>query len=58
MRFRGWPGQLYPYTVKELTSWGKERGQGDDTTAVMAKVSHNLSNTQIDAIAAFLSYQE
>ena len=51
-------GQLYPYTVKELTSWGKERGQGDDTTAVMAKVSHNLSNTQIDAIAAFLSYQE
>ena len=30
-------GQLYPYTVKELENWDKERGQGpdSDTSAVI-----------------------
>jgi len=52
-------GQLYPYTVKQLTGWTKERGQAsakDDTTAVMSPISHNLTPPQIDAIAAYLSY--
>jgi cytochrome c553 len=52
-------GQLYPYTVKQLSGWSKERGQAaakDDTTAVMTSISHNLTAPQIDAIAAYLSY--
>jgi cytochrome c553 len=52
-------GQLFPYTVKELTNWGKERGQGgtkDDTSAIMAPTAHNLTQSQIAAIAAYLSY--
>jgi cytochrome c553 len=52
-------GQLYPYTVRQLSGWSKERGQAaakDDTTAVMTSISHNLTPPQIDAIAAYLSY--
>jgi cytochrome c553 len=52
-------GQLFPYTVKELVNWSKERGQGgtkDDTSAVMAPTAHNLTQSQIAAIAAYLSY--
>ena len=52
-------GQLFPYTVKELTNWSKERGQGgtkDDTSALMAPTAHNLTQSQISAIAAYLSY--
>jgi cytochrome c553 len=52
-------GQLFPYTVKELTNWGKERGQGlvkDDTSAIMVPTTHNLTQSQIVAIAAYLSY--
>jgi cytochrome c553 len=52
-------GQLYAYTVKELTRWDKERGQSsaaDDTRAVMLPIAHNLSQSQISAIAAYLSY--
>ena len=52
-------GQLYPYTVKQLAGWTKDRGQAsakDDTTAVMVPISHNLTPPQIDAIAAYLSY--
>jgi cytochrome c553 len=52
-------GQLFPYTVKELTNWSKERGQGgtkDDTSAIMAPTAHNLTQSQIAAIAAYLSY--
>jgi cytochrome c553 len=51
--------QLFPYTVKELTNWSKERGQGgtkDDTSAIMAPTAHNLTQSQIAAIAAYLSY--
>ena len=52
-------GQLFPYTVKELTNWTRERGQGgtkDDTSAIMAPTAHNLTPSQIAAIAAYLSY--
>jgi len=52
-------GQLYPYIVKELVNWSKERGQnpgGEDTSAVMAPIAQSLSRSQIDAIAAYLSY--
>jgi cytochrome c553 len=52
-------GQLFPYTVKELTNWSKERGQGSraqDTSAIMAATAHNLTQSQIAAIAAYISY--
>jgi cytochrome c553 len=52
-------GQLYPYVIKELTNWGKERGQNParpDTSAIMSPVAHSLNKTQIEAVAAFVSY--
>jgi cytochrome c553 len=51
-------GQLFAYTVKELTNWSKERGQGagGDTSAIMVPTAHNLTQSQIAAIAAYLSY--
>ncbi len=52
-------GQLYPYVVKSLTNWGKERGQipgRPDTSAVMQPVVHSLTKSQIDAVAAYVSY--
>jgi cytochrome c553 len=52
-------GQLYAYTVKELTNWSRERGQGpvkDDASAVMTPIAHALSSAQVSAIAAYLSY--
>jgi cytochrome c553 len=52
-------GQLYPYLIKELTNWGKERGQNPakpDTSAVMSPVAHSLTKSQIEAVAAYASY--
>jgi cytochrome c553 len=52
-------GQFFPYTVKELTNWNKERGQGgtkDDTSAIMTPTAHNLTQTQVAAVAAYVSY--
>jgi cytochrome c553 len=52
-------GQLYPYVVKVLTNWGKERGQSAgkaDTSAIMAPTAHNLTPSQIAAIAAYVSH--
>jgi cytochrome c553 len=52
-------GQLYPYTIRQLTHWEKERGQNssrDDTSAVMLPIAHNLTQAQITQIAAYLSY--
>jgi cytochrome c553 len=50
-------GQLYPYVVKELTNWSRERGQvaKDDPSAVMVPTAHNLTQAQISAIAAYVS---
>jgi cytochrome c553 len=52
-------GQFFPYTVKELTNWNKERGQGGskvDISAIMAPTAHNLTQTQIAGVAAYVSY--
>ena len=52
-------GQLYPYVIKELTNWGKERGQNPakpDTSAIMSPVAHSLTKPQIEAVAAYVSY--
>ena len=52
-------GQLYPYVVKELTNWAKERGLGSgksDTSAIMAPTAHNLTPSQIAAVAAYVSH--
>ena len=52
-------GQLYPYTVKELENWDKERGQANsDTSAVMRPIAHILSKAQVEAVAAYLSNLE
>lgn len=52
-------GQLYPYVVKELINWPKERGQNPknpDTSLVMKPVAHSLTKSQIEAVAAYVSY--
>jgi len=55
-------GQLYPYIIKVLTNFDKERGQGGpanpDTSAIMKPIAHNLTESQIAAVAAYLSYLE
>jgi len=49
-------GQLYTYTVKELTNWGRERAQGrEDSSAVMAPIARALSPAQSSAIAAYVN---
>ena len=54
-------GQLYPYLIKVLTNWDKERGQDEanpDISAVMKPIAHSLTESQITAVAAYLSYLE
>jgi cytochrome c553 len=51
-------GQLYSYVIKELTNWGKERGQNPakpDVSAIMSPVAHSLNKGQIEAVAAYVS---
>ena len=51
-------GQIYPYIIKVLTNWDKERGQdaaNPDTSAIMQPIAHSLSKSQIEAVAAYLS---
>jgi cytochrome c553 len=50
-------GQLYPYMVGQLTGWKTERGQGTavDTSAIMAPTAHNMTRSQIEAVAAYVS---
>jgi cytochrome c553 len=46
---------------RKLTNWDKERGQDKDkpdTSAIMAPIAHNLTEAQIRAVAAYLSYLE
>jgi len=49
--------QLYEYTVGQLSGWTKQRGQGTavDTSAIMAPTAHNLTRSQIEAVAAYVS---
>jgi cytochrome c553 len=51
-------GQVYAYTVSQLTGWKKQRGQGSsvDTSAIMAPTAHNMTRPQIEAVAAYVSY--
>jgi cytochrome c553 len=54
-------GQLHDYVVKKLTNWDRERGQDKakpDNSAIMQPIAHNLTQAQIKAVAAYLSYLE
>ena len=54
-------GQLYAYLTNKLTNWDKERGQdpkNPDTSAIMEPIAHSLNQSQIKAVAAYLSYLE
>jgi cytochrome c553 len=54
-------GQLHDYIIRKLTNWDKERGQDKakpDTSAIMQPIAHDLTEAQIKAVAAYLSYQE
>jgi cytochrome c553 len=52
-------GQLHDYTFNMLTNWSKERGLNPtkpDTAAIMSPVAHSLTKSQVEAVAAYLSY--
>jgi cytochrome c553 len=54
-------GQLHDYVSKKLLNWNKERGQDPakpDTSAIMQPIAHNLTEAQVKAVAAYLSYLE
>lgn len=51
-------GQLFPYTVKELSEWERERGQDpatSDTSKTMVAIVRNMTKAQIKAVAAYVS---
>jgi len=52
-------GQLHDYLFNKLMNWSKERGQipsRPDISAIMLPTSHNLTKSQIAAVAAYVSY--
>src|SRR3974390_1810245 len=52
-------GQLYPYIVKVLANWSKERGQNPanpDTSTIIKPVAHSLTRPQIEAVAAYVNH--
>ena len=54
-------GQLHDYIVKKLMNWDKERGQDPakpDASTIMQPITHNLTDQQIKAVAAYLNHQE
>lgn len=54
-------GQLHDYMIRKLTNWDKERGQdkaNPDNSAIMQPIAHNLTEAQIKAVSAYLSYLE
>ncbi len=54
-------GQLDDYIIRKLLNWDKERGQdprNPDTSAIMEPIAHNLTEAQVRAVAAYLSYLE
>jgi cytochrome c553 len=54
-------GQLPDYVQKKLMNWDKERGQDPakpDTSAIMEPIAHGLTESQIAAVAAYLSHLE
>ena len=54
-------GQLNDYIYNKLTNWSKERGQNPkapDASAIMEPIAHGLTDSQIKAVAAYVSYLE
>ena len=54
-------GQLHDYIFNKLTNWSKERGQNKaepDTSAIMEPIAHGLKESQIKAVAAYVSNLE
>jgi cytochrome c553 len=52
-------GQLHDYIFNKLVNWTKERGLNPakpDTSAIMEPIAHSLTKSQIEAVAAYLSY--
>jgi cytochrome c553 len=52
-------GQLPDYLYSKLVNWTAERGQNSsmpDSSAVMGPTSHNLTKSQIEAVAAYVSH--
>ena len=52
-------GQLPDYIVNKLVNWNKERGQDPkrpDISAIMLPTSHNLTKSQIEAVAAYVNH--
>jgi cytochrome c553 len=47
-------GQLFSYTVNTLKNWSKERT--GDSASIMAPVARSLSQSDIVAVAAYMSY--
>ena len=51
-------GQLNDYLASKLTNWTRERGQvrgRPDISAIMVPTTHNLTQAQIAAVAAYVS---
>ena len=51
-------GQLHDYVYRKLINWDKERGQNKDkpdNSAIMQPIAHNLTDAQIEAVAAYVS---
>lgn len=54
-------GQLHDYVFDKLVNWSKERGQDrtkPDTSAIMEPIAHGLTEQQIKAVAAYVSFLE
>jgi cytochrome c553 len=54
-------GQLHDYVAKKLVNWSRERGQDPakpDNSAIMQPIAHNLTEAQVKAVAAYVSYLE
>ena len=51
-------GQLHDYIFNKLVNWSKERGRdpaNPDTSAIMEPIAHGLTESQIKAVAAYVS---
>ena len=54
-------GQLHDYIFNKLVNWTRERGQdpkNPDTSAIMQPIAHSLTESQIRAVAAYVSSLE
>jgi cytochrome c553 len=52
-------GQLDDYILRKLVNWSKERSQNPanpDTSAIMEPIARGLTEPQVKAVAAYLSY--